>query len=164
MNIKVKQILSWLLVLIWFIVIFAFSAMDSDSSNEKSIETIEKVVEKTVDTTNELGITNNIDDDKTHEISVNLNLPLRKCMHAFVYLILGILILNALRISNIKGYKIYLFSLLICFIYSLFDEYHQTFVIGRTGQLIDVFIDFSGSVLGNIIYYVIYRFKNNHKK
>ena len=163
LNNKLKQILSWLLVVIWCIIIFLFSAMDSDNSNNKSIKTIEKVVETTVNTTSDLGITEKVSDHKINEISYNLNFPLRKCVHAFVYLILAILVLNALKQSGVKGYKIYFIGLLICFIYSIFDEYHQTFVMGRTGQFMDSLIDTGGSILGTLIYFIFKKLKKVKK-
>ncbi len=156
MNISFKKIISWLLVIIWLIVIFMFSSMDSESSNNKSEKTINKVVETTLDTTNNLRITNKHPSNyKLNEFVLKLNLPLRKCMHAFVYFVLAILLLNALKINDIKNYKLYLISLLLCFLYSLFDEYHQTFVDGRNGQILDSLIDTFGSLIGIIFYYFL---------
>ena len=98
MNTNLKRILSWLLVIIWIIIIFIFSGMDSKSSNNKSEKTINKVVETTLDATNNLGITNKHPNNfKLNEFVLKLNRPFRKCMHAFVYLVLAILILNALK-------------------------------------------------------------------
>ena len=44
-------------------------------------------------------------------------------------------------------------SLLICIMYAVSDEVHQSFVIGRAGRLLDVFIDTLGSITGIIGYY-----------
>ena len=154
MNNNLKKIISWSLVIIWLIVIFLFSNMDSDKSNQKSESAINKVVETTLNKTNDLGITNKHPSEKTMNNFVDkLNLPLRKCMHAFVYFVLSLLLLNALTISGFKNLKLYLICLIICFIYSIIDEYHQTFVIGRTGQFIDSIIDTFGSIIGLISYY-----------
>ncbi|MBQ8892271.1 MAG: VanZ family protein [Bacilli bacterium] len=150
---KIKKVISWILVLIWLIVIFFFSAMDSDNSNQKSKQVINTVVETTINTTNDLGIVKEPSDAKRNEIVVTLNMPLRKCMHALVYFILSLLLLNALHLSRFKNYKLYLICVIVCIIYSLFDEYHQTFVNGRTGQLLDALIDTLGSIIGLIVYY-----------
>ena len=153
MNNNLKKIISWSLVIIWLIVIFLFSNMDSDKSNQKSEQVINTVVETTINKTNDLGIIKEPNDVKRNEIVVKLNKPLRKCMHAFVYFVLSLLLLNALTISGVKNLKLYLICLIICFIYSIIDEYHQTFVIGRTGQFIDSIIDTFGSIIGLISYY-----------
>lgn len=159
MNTTLKKILSWLLVIIWIIIIFIFSGMDSKSSNNKSEKTINKVVETTLDATNNLGITNKHPNNfKLNEFVLKLNRPFRKCMHAFVYFVLAILVLNALKVSNVKNYKLYLICFIICFLHSLLDEYHQTFINGRTGQIIDSIIDTSGSIVGIMIYYFINKY------
>lgn len=43
---------------------------------------------------------------------------------------------------------------LICMIYASTDEFHQTFVDGRSGKSADVLIDTSGTVLPQL-YYVL---------
>lgn len=154
-NKKLKIILSCILVLVWCFIIFNFSNMDTTESNTKSKDTINKVIDTTIETSNKVGIIENIPtkEEKTELIN-NLNKPLRKCMHAFIYFILAILVLNALKISNISKNK-YLLTIIICFIYALTDEYHQTFINGRTGQFSDVLIDTIGTVIGTIIYKLI---------
>lgn len=148
---NVKKIISILLVLIWMIVIFAFSNMDSTKSNNQSKGAIDKVVEVTIDTSNQLGIVDKVPTEKQKQNIVNkLNKPLRKVMHFTIYLILSILVLNALNNFNIKNKTI--ITIIFCLIYALTDEYHQTFINGRTGQLSDVLIDTLGSILGTIIY------------
>lgn len=39
----------------------------------------------------------------------------------------------------------------------LFDEFHQTFITGRTGQFSDVIIDTIGASVGSIIYSIVYK-------
>ena len=163
-RILVKQIISWLLVIIWLIVIFMLSNMPSIESNYKSERTIYKTIEKTLYRTNNIGITDkHPSTDKLNNISEYLNKPLRKFMHASVYLILSILVLNAFKVSNIK--YIYLYTLIFCFIYACSDEYHQTFILGRTGKFIDVIIDTIGTSIGLYLYKIttklIYRFKGD---
>ena len=148
---RIKKINSWILVIIWMIIIFMFSNMDTIKSNGTSKEMINKVVETTIETSNNIGI---IEETPTEEekqnIINNLNLPLRKIMHFTEYLILSLLLLNALTKTKIQNK--YFITIIICFIYAITDEYHQTFIDGRTGQFIDVLIDTTGSILGLIIY------------
>ena len=161
MSKKTKKIIAWSLVFIWFVFIFIMSNMNNDDSNNKSINTLNKVVETTVNTTSELGITNEISTEEVQEIAIELNWPFRKCMHSFVYCILILLTLNAIRYSNLKTYQFYLDGFLISFFYSIFDEYHQTFVNGRNGQITDVLIDSIGIILGILIYYFITKIKKS---
>lgn len=52
-----KLIISWILVILWAGLIFFMSNMDTNESNGKSKTIINDVVEKSVETTNGLGIT-----------------------------------------------------------------------------------------------------------
>lgn len=76
----------------------------------------------------------------------SFSLPIRKMAHLTEYLILGILVFNLLRVYGVKN--ILLYSLLICIFYSCTDEFHQLFVIGRSCEIRDIFIDSIGSFLG----------------
>ena len=163
-NLIIK-IISWLLVIIWMIIIFIFSNMSGIESNKKSEKTINNIIEKTIDTTNDIGITNkNVSEKNIKKITKNLNYSFRKCMHASIYLILCLLIINALKLYGINSYKLCFISLLICFIYACIDEYHQTFILGRTGQFKDVLIDITGSEIGYLIYLIFISFKNLYNK
>lgn len=147
----IKIILSWFLVLIWMLVIFNYSNMNSKESNTKSKDAINKVIETTIETSNKVSNTEKkITIDEKQKIINKLNKPLRKCVHFTVYLILAILIANALIKINIRNKM--LITIITCILYAITDEYHQTLVSGRTGQFIDVLIDTAGSVLGLIIY------------
>ena len=39
-------------------------------------------------------------------------------------------------------------SLILCFLYACSDEYHQTFIPGRAGAMIDVAVDMAGVAFG----------------
>ncbi len=144
-----KIIISWLLVIIWMSIIFIFSNMDTNESNDKSKGTISQVIEDTVHTTNGMGITDkHPSNEKIDTIAEKLNVPFRKCMHASVYLILAILLISSLKTIGITNKKTIFLTVLLCFIYACTDEFHQTFVEGRTGQFSDVLIDTVGSIIG----------------
>ena len=42
-------------------------------------------------------------------------------------------------------------SLIFCFLYACSDEYHQTFVPGRAGTMIDVAVDMAGVAFGLVL-------------
>lgn len=147
-----KIILLWSMVIIWMGVIFYLSSMDTGESNGKSREVITKVVDTTVDISHAKG---EVSPKSKEKMVDKLNKPLRKCAHASVYFILAILILNALLSCNNKHLLVALLTISLCFIYACTDEYHQTFVSGRTGQFSDVLIDTMGSVVACLVYYRI---------
>lgn len=167
-----KMLIAWLLVFVWMGVIFYFSDMNSDTSNSKSKTTINEVIEKTVAATNEVGITDKHPTDKKKELVTEfLNRPLRKVAHGSVYFILAILLIYAFLVSIQSRHKklllVFLVTILICFLYACSDEYHQTFVVGRTGQFSDVLIDSVGALLGSglsSVIYVFFRKKRRKKK
>ena len=160
-----NKLLSWCLVLVCMLTIFYLSNMNSSESNSKSKSTITKAIELVLD------ITNKDLSDSDKSLLVNkLNKPLRKCAHFTIYFILSVIVLYTLIITNTNEHKyllpLFLLTLSICFIYSCTDEYHQTLVKGRTGQLDDILIDSTGFVAGSgtlSVTYISYRQKRRKK-
>ena len=161
-------------IIIWMSIIFIFSSMPSEESNEKSKATIKETIEilnqTSVSKQNEsLSQTESSNIEKgTETIKENkdqnqndvqliekLNKPLRKCMQATEYLILSILILNWLKNYELKEWKAILISIITSFLYACTDEFHQLFVAGRTSQFTDVLIDTSGAIIGAIIFSIL---------
>ena len=66
-----------------------------------------------------------------------------KFFHIVEYGVLSILIFYAT--NN------YFSSIFISFIYALSDEFHQSFIIGRTATIRDVFFDLSGIFFGLLV-------------
>jgi len=50
-----------------------------------------------------------------------------------------------------------MYTILFCFLWALLDESHQLSVNGRTGQMLDVWIDTIGSIIGCIIFKILKR-------
>ena len=148
-----KTILLMLLIIIWLIVIFYFSSMDTYESNGDSKEVVSVVVDKAIDVSN-----SSISDNKKEDIVNVLNLPIRKLAHFSLYFILSILFMVFFMSFNKFNLRyVILISIIFCFIYACSDEYHQTFINGRTGQFIDVIIDTIGASVGSIIYSIGYK-------
>lgn len=130
-----------LLVVIWMIVIFMFSNQKANDSSKLSDGFILKTVRIIEEITNK--------EYSDEEILNKFVKPVRKLAHFIIYLILGILVYNYIRIF---GYKhTILISLLICIMYSCTDEIHQVFIEGRSGEILDVLIDSIGSFIGIIL-------------
>ena len=73
-------------------------------------------------------------------------------------------ILIALKNSGVKGNKRFIIALVICFIYACTDEYHQTFVNGRTGQFSDTLIDTFGGFVSCLMYTFMMKINKIRKK
>lgn len=74
---------------------------------------------------------------------------LRKFAHFWEYVFLYLLIFRAAKnSSHFKALKLLFFSLFLTIFYSLSDELHQTFIVGRSGRLFDVGVDSLGAVWG----------------
>ena len=98
------------------------------------------------------------------------NLFIRKLGHFSEYAILGFFAFayfsNIFQIGKEKiQFKMTLFtSFLFCFSYAVSDEFHQTFVLGRDGNFIDVLIDSGGVLFGIIISVILFFVKILKKK
>ena len=79
---------------------------------------------------------------------VHFNHLIRKSAHFFAYLVLGVLVSNALNSHGYAGFKLFWVAMVICVLYAISDEVHQLFVPGRAGQVRDVLIDSAGAVVG----------------
>ena len=98
------------------------------------------------------------------------NLFLRKLGHFSEYAILGFFAFAYFsNIFQTERGKIQLetsffISFLFCFSYAVSDEFHQTFVIGRDGNFMDVLIDSGGVLFGIIISIILFSVKILKKK
>ena len=130
--------------------IYYLSDMTGIESTAKSEGTINTVIKKTIDTTNEVGLTKkNPNSPKVKKLSEFLDYPLRKLMHMSEYFILTLLVINALYRSGVKR-KIFIYALIFSFAYACTDEFHQLFR-ERTSSILDVLIDTIGSLLAILL-------------
>ena len=157
---KKNLIITFLLffVLLWMGTIFYLSSMNTDESNGRSKVIVSDIVEIVGKMTHREYTL------KEKEALVEkFNKPIRKCAHASVYFVLSILVLNfllALHSNLEKKYVLVFFmTIFICFLFALTDEYHQSFVYGRTGQFSDVLIDTSGALIATSIFTILYKRK-----
>lgn len=134
-------ILSCAAVILWMILIFVLSAQPAVKSNRVSKKVTEVIVK----------IVNKIIPGSDFKV-LNANRFIRKNAHFFVYMILGILTSVAVRKFGVVGMRTMGLVLLICVLYALSDEFHQTFVPGRGPQIKDVLIDGAGAVVGGSLY------------
>ena len=78
----------------------------------------------------------------------------RKAAHFTEYAVLGIFAARAFITSSHEWLRRswFLIALLIIGLYSLSDEYHQTFVASRTGSIYDSLIDMAGGLTALALY------------
>ena len=80
----------------------------------------------------------------------------RKAAHFLIYAALGAFaFLSVLPYPTLKiRYRI-LAASAICFLYSVSDEWHQTVVSGRSGELRDILIDSSGAIAAILVLWLL---------
>ena len=101
---------------------------------------------------------------KSEEIKKNINsFVVRKGAHMFLFCVLGILFFGSVYNGD-NILKSVFIALLLAFLYACSDEYHQTFVVGRSGQFDDVLIDFIGAFIGVFIVSLIVKLNIFKKK
>ena len=115
-----RKVIYITLTIIWMIIIFIMSSMNTYESNGKSKQTIKKTVQKTSEISEDIGVANSKPTEKQiNETVEKLNFPLRKCAHATEYAILALLIIFVLNSFWGKNYtfKKIAIAVGICFIY-----------------------------------------------
>lgn len=142
-----KKIIKTLLLIAWLILIFYFSAQNGTISSNTSGRLLKIIA-------NFLKVS-----DVDNFVST-FSFLIRKTAHFSEYFILFIISYNCFKeYSNFK--KIALISFIFCVLCASFDEFHQLFVDGRSGQVKDVLIDSSGAFCAFLIWHLIKRWKKN---
>ncbi len=152
----IKKIASVLLILLWMFIIFSFSGDTGETSGGLTEEIIVKVTTTLTDIK-----------EGTKEMQDVIDkwmFPTRKAAHYFVYFVLAFLIMNTLFIMGVKKHTLIITGI-ICILYAMGDEYHQTFVSGRTGQISDVLLDSSAALISAFLYhrFILMRFYREKK-
>ena len=143
-----KKIISFIVLILWMIVIFSFSSADAN----KSTGTSDKVITTMIEIKDK--ITNNETPNNEKEIIVkNSSFYIRKIAHITEYLILGFLIFNLLKQYSVTN--IY-YAIGLSILYSCTDEFHQLFINGRSGSIRDVLIDSIGILIGTYLYKLLF--------
>ncbi|NFT07702.1 MULTISPECIES: VanZ family protein [Clostridium] len=128
-----RKAINWILLILWMIIIFVMSNQPAVISDKQS--------GLVITTLTNLGI------DMNGIFGELANFIVRKTAHFLEYMILGILILNVLKIQYTRK-KTMLLGIVLVFLYACSDEIHQLFVKGREGAFRDVVIDTLGGTFG----------------
>jgi VanZ family protein len=107
----------WFFVVVWMLVIYLFSAQPYSGAVTGAY----------------LGI---------------FNILVRKIAHVLEYLILFLLCQSAFNASGpVASRHRTVFAVLLCVFYALTDEWHQSFIPGRSASINDVLVDTAGPLL-----------------
>lgn len=129
--------------LLMAVIIFSFSGQDGAASGGLSA----KVAAVAYDLITGCGIS--FAADKAAGIEL-LQFPIRKLAHMTEYAVLALTIYLPLAVYKINRQLRFLLVPLIAVAYAALDEWHQTFVPGRTGCVTDVFVDAAGILIMTI--------------
>ena len=149
----IKKIIKFLLVLIIMFTIFSFSNENDVKSTKRSdgliIRTTEFILGRQLTS-------------KEKELYTEKYVHIvRKTAHFTIYFLLGLAFVSFLREFNLDNKKLLIYTVLFVFIYSCSDEVHQLFISGRSGEILDVFIDTLGGFTSSFIYTRLFTKKRN---
>ena len=154
-----KSIILGIIVLLWMGFIFIMSSDNGEDSGRKSSEIVNYIISKYDQITNASDET--IKYHQSNDFIDKANYIFRKICHFSEYFILSILLISFfISLNKFKLLNSSIYAILISFIYALLDEFHQTFVNGRGGNIIDSLIDTSGAIVAVLIIIIFYYFRN----
>lgn len=138
--------LSFVPAIIMMCLIFSFSGQDADTSSQLSFQVGVKV----------FSVANETFDkgwsmDKIEQLSETSQYYIRKTAHFTEYLVLAVTVAFPLYVYGIRGIWLVILAGSFCVAFAGLDEYHQSFVAGRSPQKKDVLIDSCGVLIGVII-------------
>ena len=145
--------LSFLPALIMMYVIFSFSAQDGDVSGAVSssvslrfVQACEQVLDK------------DWNDAQILHYAQRIEHYVRKTAHMTEYFLLAVSVSFPLYVYRLRGWKLLLAAGLFCVAFAGLDEWHQSFVPGRTPSPRDVLIDrigiFAGIEITRLLCYI----------
>lgn len=138
----VLKVILWIMVIFSAVLIFSFSAENADSSNETSRDFLRAL----------LGLFPGFRGMRSmaqEEFINSIMTVVRKCAHFSIYAFFGFWLMHLIRQYRPK-YSL-IFTVAVSMAYAFSDELHQRFVAGRSGRLLDVFIDTSGALTGALV-------------
>lgn len=147
---KLKYI-SWLPAIAIMIMIFAFSSKPANESNNGSLSIANTVLNSYETVTNQ-----HFEPAKRIKMIDNINFIVRKGAHFSEYALLSLAVVFYFLTIGKEGVRLFVLSTFFSALYASTDEFHQTFVPGRSGMLRDVLIDTAGAATGAILFLLIY--------
>lgn len=143
-----KAAIILILLFLWYSMIFSFSAQNGETSGSLS----GSIALKTAQVFDKLTFGHR-SEENIALLAEKLEFPIRKAAHFIEYAVLGCLWFFFFRIFLGKaGGKKQCICMLVCvgivFLSAAGDEFHQTFISGRSGNFKDVLLDTVGGFTG----------------
>lgn len=158
-----KHIIRYILILAIIVncaIIFSFSSEEATTSSKTSGKVAGIIIDIFADGKN---MPEKVKNEKIESIQ-NI---IRKTAHFSIYMLLGMLVMACMQTYNCKNLIKFSISVLFSFLYASSDEFHQTFVAGRSGEFRDVCIDTLGATTGICIvlvtFFIIRKVRKNIK-
>ncbi len=137
----------WMLSFAQYNLILAYSATPAKESAAES-RWVSKKITKALD-----GVFKSKKFSTNTKLVANIHRIIRKVAHFVIYFILGFLMFMFFYVAaDADIQKALGVALLVCLVGAAFDEVSQLFVPGRSGQIKDVVLDFSGSCCGCLLF------------
>lgn len=137
-----KRIIFAVFIIINCIAIFCFSSQNSEKSSKTSGVVVEKVV-TTISNVNKKVKKESLRDKVTFYV--------RKSAHFTIYTSLGVWLMCEACTFDISKKKGTLICGILGGLYAISDEFHQSFISGRSEELRDILIDTSGVLFGCLL-------------
>lgn len=151
---NIRKLIFWALALLMMFMILSFSSDTRTESKGKSMMIVEKIKPMANYIAEELDV---------KPISTSrLDHYVRKAAHMFNYFVLTIVCFLAFRAVIPKFWVSIFLTWLLATCFSMIDEYYQTFIPGRGGQVRDVFIDSIGIIIALVIIIIIRSKRNKY--
>lgn len=142
MMLMIKRAIFAILIIVNCIVIFNFSAQNS----EKSTESSDVIVNKVVNTISHVR-----KKTKKDTLKKTVTVVVRKLAHFSIYALLGVWEMLLLNTFNLSVKQKILMCVIFGGLYALSDEIHQNYVGGRSPEVRDVCIDTLGIFCGGML-------------
>lgn len=141
--------------------IFYMSGTNGEISHQESTKIVSLIkdteIKSQINAKNKTANENTIKQEQIKK--KKLDYIIRKNAHGFMYMILSFLVSSVFFFYDKRGKDSIGTILFICLFYAVTDEFHQSFIIGRTSLVSDILIDFGGVLIGLIFFYLAY-YKN----
>ncbi len=159
--------MSFVPALLVMYMIFQFSSANGVQSTATSSGICLKIV-TAADERLELGLST----DQRYRYAQRIEYPVRKLAHFSEYVLLAATVALPLYVYGMRGLPLMLLAGVVCVGFACTDEYHQSFVSGRSPSRKDVMIDsvgaFCGIIFTRIVGFIgrktIFRPLSNEKK
>lgn len=142
--------LSFIPALLLMYMIFSFSGQTGDVSSQLSYKASVKIVQA-----GNYIFDANLDEWQIDEWANKINFITRKLAHMTEYFALAIAVSFPLYVYGLHGFFLMIVAGLICVGFACGDEYHQSFVAGRSPSGRDVAIDSVGIFFGILLVRIV---------